>query len=633
MTVPAARTGSVQDLFVKRIFQVPDYQRGYAWEQSHVEDFLGDLEYLRLGKTHYTGTLVLHSMNEEVMDEVETPLARFAIVDGQQRLTTIVILLDSIRRALDDLGRALHADHIRSSFVETKEPNGQTIHRLTLNSGTNRFFHQKILSREPSQRTPSIAAERRLERARSTVDEHIKKKTSASDPDAAQRLLIDLYKKVSQGLLFSVYEVEKEADVGVIFEVMNDRGKPLTELEKVKNYLLYASTTLDIKNDLADKVNAAWSSMLTRLMAAELESSTDEERLLKTQWTVRYDARPRQWHGAKSVKECFDVRSKRHEGLTLVGRLQEYTHHLEEATIPFCDAYAPTTTMAFSQFKAFPVETRNDIVEWSGKLLRLRTLSTFVPLLVAVRLRYPTDADKYLSILKLCEMYAFRVFAFKETRSDAGQAALFQVANAMMNKEKTYEQAINSIRWEIRRRCDNEEFERILGHRVEAADWYNWFSLRYFLYEYEIHRSRRYRGGVTWDALTRNDKRDTVEHILPQTIDKDAYWKARFSPEQHRSLLNDIGNLTLTRYNPTLSNRPFPDKKGRRGQSGFCYENSPFYGERELCEWSDWTPEAIHERRERLLNWARVRWAVNFGGMEHRTAEAEVEDDREGVED
>ena len=632
MTVPVATTGSVQDLFVKRIFQVPDYQRGYAWEQSHVKDFLGDLEYLRLGKTHYTGTLVLHSTNEEVMDEVETPLARFAIVDGQQRLTTIVILLDSIGRALDDLGCVRQADHIRSTFVETKEPNGRTIHRLTLNSGTNSFFHQKILSREPSQHTPSIAAERRLDRARSTVDEHLRSKISASDPDGAQRLLIDLYKKVSQGLLFSVYEVEKEADVGVIFEVMNDRGKPLTELDKVKNYLLYAGTTLDI-DDLGDSVNAAWSSVLTRLMVAGLESNADEERLLKTQWTVKYDARPRQWHGAKSVKDRFDVRSRSHEGHTLVDSFQEYTHLLEEATIPFCDAYAPATTSAFSQFDAFPVETKNAIVEWSGKLLRLRTLSTFVPLLVAVRLRYPTDADKYLSILKLCEMYAFRVFAFKETRSDAGQAALFKVANATMNKEKTYEQAANSIMWEIRRRCDNEEFERVLRHRVEAADWYNWFSLRYFLYEYEIHRSKRYRGDVTWDSLTGNDKRDTVEHILPQTIDKIAYWKARFSPEQHRSLLNDIGNLTLTRYNPTLSNRPFPDKKGRPGQSGFCYENSPFYGERELCEWSDWTPEAIHERRERLLYWARSRWAVDFGGVEHRTAEAEVEDDREGVED
>ena len=625
---------------MKGIFHVPDYQRGYAWGQSHVDDFLADLEYLRADKTHYTGTLVLHKTNDEIIDAAANPLRRFAIVDGQQRLTTIVILLDSIGRALEmrDRGRQV-AEQIRSTFVETKGWNDRPIHRLTLNTGTDKFFHEKILARDNSQLTPSIAAESRLETAQSTIDKHLKSRVSASDPDGAERFFIDLYKKVSQRLLFSVVEVEKEADVGVIFEVMNDRGKPLTELEKVKNYLLYASATLGVDN-LSKRVNDAWSSVLRRLMLAGLESSTDEERLLKTQWTVRYDSRPRQWHGAKNVKDCFDVRSKRHDDRALVDSLHEYTHHLEEAAIPFCDAYAPTITGAFSQFGAGPART--EIVEWSGKLLRLRTLSTFVPLLVALRLRYPTDADKYLSVLKLCEVYAFRVFALKEARSDAGQAAFFKIANAIMNQEKTYEQAISAMKWENRRRCDDDEFERILKHRVDAADWYGWFSLRYFLYEYEIHLSEYHSGQsrrVTWEDLVGHDtsnkksnKKETVEHILPQTIDKSEYWKSRFSHEQHRSLLNDIGNLTLTRYNPQLSNRSFPDKKGKRNER-FRYETSPFYGERELCDWPDWTPQSIRERRERLLVFARDRWKVDLGGVEDERAAVDVDDDREGVED
>ena len=87
---------SLQQLFHQRIFHVPDYQRGYSWEPRHVQDFLEDLELLRPGRYHYTGTVVLHvdAAQAQQMDQEGNAYWPVHIVDGQQRLTTIVLALD-----------------------------------------------------------------------------------------------------------------------------------------------------------------------------------------------------------------------------------------------------------------------------------------------------------------------------------------------------------------------------------------------------------------------------------------------------------------------------------------------------------------------------------------------------------
>ena len=93
---------SLDDLFHKRLFQVPDYQRGYSWERQQVQEFLEDLEEIQPGRYHYTGTVVLCTADskEERWDTDGNAYVPVDVVDGQQRLTTTVLLLDAIQRAL-----------------------------------------------------------------------------------------------------------------------------------------------------------------------------------------------------------------------------------------------------------------------------------------------------------------------------------------------------------------------------------------------------------------------------------------------------------------------------------------------------------------------------------------------------
>ena len=623
-------TFSIRQLFNGRIFTIPDYQRGYSWEVSNVEDFLDDLDYLKPGRFHYTGTVVLHGRPDapQVTDQFGVPLESADVVDGQQRLTTIVILLDCIRAELERMNGDDDplAGGIQRDFVQTLNEYGQPAYRLTLNSGTNPFFRQAVIGDGTGLQGPQISSERRLERAKEHIAGHLRDWLSDSTAEQATDKLRELNAKVTNRLRFSLYEVEGQADVGVIFEVMNDRGKPLTELEKVKNYLLYASTSIDIPNELDAQVNRAWSRILGKLMTAGLEQSNHEDALLRAHWVIDQDPSPLKWKGIDSVKDRFNLRSEAIDPAQLLKDLERYIHGLEQTSIPFADAHSPTTTGAFATFDGEP-ELKRAVINWSAKLQRLGAMTIFIPILAAVRLVYPQDAAKYLGTLKLCENYAFRVFRLRGSRAAAGQAALFRAAHHLRNGEIDYDEAMARLRWELHYRCDDDAFQRAIDEHVASARWYGWNGLRYFLYEYEIDLAakRRATPRMSWDDVTSMEQ--SVEHVLPQTIESVPYWSDRFDDETHDRYLHDLGNLTLTRYNASLSNRPFPDKKGDTGRER-CYEKSPLFQEWELTEFDDWTPAIIDARRERLLTWARERWAIDLSDVT-ATNQADLADEEE----
>ena len=621
---------SLDELFHKRLFRVPDYQRGYSWEHQQIREFLEDLELLTDSRYHYTGTVVLHESDDKKprMDTDGNAYALVDIVDGQQRLTTIVMVLDEIRRALStfsDTSKGL-SQGIVKNFVSTQEINGQPLFKLSLNSDTDHFFRNSILAEEPGVEGPQITSERHLAEAKKQIAEYIGAKSDPGEGNG-EDWLRSLYKKLATQLRFSLYEVEDEAEVGVIFEVMNDRGKPLTDLEKVKNYLLHVSTSLVFSNDLGNAVNSAWAEILRQLMSAGLVSSDDEDRLLRSHWLAYHNPQLRRWQGSRSVKQRFGLRNYAGRHQELLNDLLAYTEGLRESSIIFSDAYQPNRTDAFASFKS-DSKARAEVVDWSTKLRRTGYLATFLPLLIAVRRWWPEDPDKYLRVLKLCETFAFRVYRWSEYRSNSGQPTIFRLAFELATMARTYEETLQAFKGHLAYWCRNDNF----NDEHSGGDpnvWYRWGGLRYFLYEYETALASQQGASpvVPWGELTSRDLKETVEHILPQSISNQPYWKDRFNRHQHQSYVHDLGNLTLTKHNSYYQNKPFPDKRGSVTAEGHCYAKSPFFVERQLTELDDWNAAAIDQRRGRFLEWARGRWAVE--SSEASAGEFEPEDQDE----
>ena len=617
----------LDNLFHKRLFCVPDYQRGYSWEEQQVEEFLEDIELLGPKRYHYTGTVVLHEsgLGTSPMDEDGNSYDAVEIVDGQQRLTTIVLLLDSISRSLDGFSDAAKvlSQGIRRNFIATRGMSGQPLYKLSLNQDTDHYFKSSVLAEQLGVEGPQITSERRLAAAKEKIATHLATHLDV-EGEAGEKWLQTLYKKVATQLRFTVYEVEDEAEVGVIFEVMNDRGKPLTDLEKVKNFLLHTSIAIDIDNELAKTVNGGWAEVLRQLMAAGLISGTDEDRLLRAHWLTHYNPQSRQWKGSRSVKDEFDLRKHRKRREDLLDSLHRYTEGLRASCICFCDAYLPGRPNSFQAFHG-KTKTRREVVEWSTKLGRVGVISPFLPILLAVRERWPSDPRKYLRILKLCEAFAFRVYRLMGYRADAGQSALFRLGYDLAHKKESFDGAVERLKRQLAYWCGDEEFtSRMSATHQQITSAYDWSGLRYFLYEYEIALALTQGSSpiVTWDELRKRDLRDTIEHILPQSIDDQVYWKTRFRGT-HQRYVHDLGNLTLTKHNSYYVNNPFSAKKGRVDAKGHCYAKSPLYVERELTQWNDWRISAIEERRAKLLKWAMARWAIDLSELEDKEHDAE----------
>lgn len=598
---------SIEELFSGRIFQVPDYQRGYAWEGRQVNDFIEDLELLSVHREHYTGTIVLHpqEMARRVDSEGQS-YGTYHVVDGQQRLATIVLLLEGIRRALvgTGTGDATLTQGIRRAYVSTTEITGLTLQKLTLNSDSDHYFRTVILSEEPGPEGPQISSELRLAEARDLFGVYLSTQRDQLGL-AYTQWLTDLYLKVATRLMVTLYEVDSEAEVGMIFELMNNRGKPLSELEKVKNYLLYAGSTVPGPHGLAATVNEAWSEMLRQLMSAGLTSADNENELLRAHWLTWYDPRPRIFDGSRSIKEYFDLRRYRGESDRLLVDLTSYAEGLRQAALCVCDARAPERADAF---QAYPEPLRSKVKLSSAKLTRVNVVAPFLPLLIGMRMRDANDLPGYLAIVDLCEKFAMRVYRFGGRRTDAGQKELIPLGYQLRRGDIGFDEAFTGLLVAISTYAPWGPFK----DQLEAEqDWYEWAGLKYFLYEYEesLAKARGAVPRVGWEEVRRRERADTIEHVLPQQP-IDNYWLDRFSSDDRRRYTHDLGNLTLTKDNSSYGRKPFPEKKGSPGLGTRCYSESPFFMERELAVLTDWTPDAIATRRGKLVQWAMERWGL-----------------------
>ncbi len=602
---------SLQQLFEGRVFRVPDYQRGYAWETLQRTEFLEDLEILAPGREHFTGLVVLHESDPRAqkVDEEGKSYRVYDVVDGQQRLSTIILILDAVRRELASLKHETAqtlAEGIRRSYAAVTDLGGQPLYKLTLNSDCDHYFRTVALSDQPGPEGPQITSERRLADARAEFAAYLQRWRDASGA-AYQGQLTQLYLKIANQLRVSLYQVESAAEVGVIFEVMNNRGKPLSELEKVKNYLLYAASTLSIPHELDQAVNDAWGEIFRQLMAAGLTSSTDEDQLLRAHWLTAYDPQPRKWGGSKAIKARFDLRGYQGDEQRLLEDLLKYTEGLRASCVGYCDARTPERAEAFASMPHSP--TRNEVKRWSAKLIRTNVIAPFLPLLIATRIRFANDSAKYLELVRFCEMFAFRVYRLLERRADAGQGDLFRIGHLLCTGQYRFDEAMGKLWTTLLAFSPESWFREAL--RREGYNWYEWAGLKYFLFEYEESLAAK-KGAVpriTWEEVRRRERADTIEHILPQTP-RDTYWLDRFDESERKNLTHDIGNLSLTKDNASYGNKPFPEKKGSPGLGRPCYAESPFFMERELGTVDDWDPPSLGDRRERLMGWALERWKI-----------------------
>jgi hypothetical protein len=642
-----------------RLLEIPDYQRPYSWDRKQLSDLWEDLDLLGKSGTHYAGTLVLRRCIDaagepkQSMDDAGEVLEHYEVVDGQQRLTTCLILLDRIRRRLDMLAAAgdLRAGEIASGLrlrYGAVKVNGVCVPRLMLGSELNRYWKDHVLGDETYVGPPLLAGERRLRDAAAFFDQRISAlQTGGSVGEFVERLL-DLQRRVTSGLGFLLYEVQGLAEVGVIFETLNERGRPLTQLEKAKNYLLYLARRIpDGRSDeRATRINDSWASIFRNIS----DEDDADDQLLRSHWLATIDPDRRRWFRISSIKQRFD-RTKYASASTRIApspgadidqeaawsqMYDDVSHYVR--TLRDCSFFLAEMFDEKASFDSFDEARRAEARNRGQALRRSGITAPYRPLLLAARLAYPNDGHLYCRLLDVAEKFSARAFVIEQRRTNTGEPALLQLAFKLYSGDLDSSAVVTkfeAVLW----RCAPDHRVRATLESVDE-NWYSRRGHKYFLYEYERSLLGMGQQLPPLSSFTdRSGSTRTTEHILPQNPSPDANcWWDRFTYEEHARLQHALGNLVLTLDNSSYGNKCFDLKRGTALEPGSeprqCYAQGKLHQERELIQYGEWTPDTIEARQRHFAHWALEHWSVNqptteavIGVDDEDEIEPEVEDD------
>lgn len=636
---------TLSKIFTERLFRIPDYQRGYAWGEKQLRDFWTDIQQLEPGRNHYTGVLTLENVPEDVYRQWDDDywivdaksFQPFFVVDGQQRLTTAIVLIQVILEKLlpnEKLNYTEKGDIQRKFIFDSKDDgiSRSYVFGYEKDNPSYEFLKTKIFCERSST---AISQE--------TVYTHnlIQAKQFFSERVAAlsRDQLEVLYRKVTQNLLFNIFTITEDVDVCVAFETMNNRGKPLSYLELLKNRLIYLSLKFDEpdyeRRKLRRAINDCWKAIYHNL-GRNKDRPLDDDRFLFTHYVVYF--------GKEIIEEFKTDEPMRYR---MLYRADYASDLLEKRFIPknvFPDA-APDVRISLADIYQYvsslqeAVETwykmynpllsdlSPDVQMWLDKLNRLE-MELFL-YLILVFLQRVSEENKRVAFLMAVERYLFTISLIGRPYYHMSQAFLIeideyspplQLAFDLNNERISGEKVIHALTEATDKLLQQSDFIKDVRERFRSGGFYGWPGIRYFLFEYNLGlqaRSKTERPKIFWPEFTER-KTDfvSVEHIYPQQA-RHQYWTSRFdglSQKQRTALRNSLGNLLpLSKpKNSSLSNKPFPEKVEGKGESVVGYRYG-CYAENEVAKISDWTPQEILKRGLTMLKFMERRWGLQLG--------------------
>lgn len=590
---------TLSNLLEGKIFQIPDYQRGYAWEEKQWKDFVQDIDALIDDKiiSHYTGTIVVYQPNDKPTEHYGTKKLEIVdIVDGQQRLTTCSLYLAIILSELVNKGEEdFNAEIPIYLFTGAKS-------KLRLNNDTADFFFD-LVSKGSANTKASTVHQKRLFEGYSYLKSHICDQLESRGATGIDYLK-DLFDAIIRKLHFSFYPIEVESEIGMTFELMNSRGKDLSSLELLKNYLMYwvyrNISLSNAKEDLTSVINKSWKEVYINIA----NCNGSESQCLRIAWTLYQSYTPKHWNGYTGFKSNDVI------------PLRDFSKKTKADTQLFIANIATGLAEISMHYSAITKPTEGSEINgefiWLTKIKNAGNIANYLPLMIAARkgaIASEINTDKYLSLLQALELFSYRVFLLSGKRSNTGLSKFYRWADDIFSKRQSVESITDWILGTINWYSNENNFRKYLHEAFYG--WYQWRRLlRYTLYEYELwllkNEGKGSKPKLAWQDLTDA----TFEHILPQNPKEDSVWKKKWSDDDIRKYLHDISNIVLTKDNSHYLNFDFVRKKGSSG-AGHCYTNSDIRQERKISEFEDWTPATCQERRKLLISWIIDRWGID----------------------
>ncbi|MBD1879038.1 DUF262 domain-containing protein [Coleofasciculus sp. FACHB-T130] len=563
---------AISDLFEsRRIFNIPKYQRAYAWETKQLQDFISDLDNQALGKDYFFGTILLQIGDSEGYFKI------IDIVDGQQRLTTLTIFMRLLLEQLEFLGDDVSI--LRETYVQYRNE-----YKLRVLEYDQQFFCKCILedydNAESLIGTPS---QRRLLEAKNFFTKELQKRNLEN--------LRELREKIENAKVLT-YAVLNNAEATLIFETTNDRGKPLTSLEKIKSFLMYkVYLAADDPDSYLKTIQNRFGEIYRHYEETTPNLLISEDVILRNHY-IAFEANVR-----TDTQKDYSI----HLGL-IKERINSLTANpatFAEAT-KFIDEYSCELRESFAIVNQISKNLRGNLLN----LFHLNRVANFWPLLL-VSLKYD-DSQEYHNferVTKLMEIISFRVYGIRK-RKLKNTVILKRLYELAQNFRGDFEILISALKDIVGEFCSDREFQ----NRLISSEFYDAISLNdlnYLFWQYENYLRRT---EFQEDAQIgfRQYRGLSIEHIISQTPREIHPWMdARF----RSTYIHSIGNLVIdiSWENSAKSNLPFNMKYHS------FYQHSKFRCQQELSKFTNsntgaWDETSLIERQSKIVNFAMRYW-------------------------
>lgn len=582
----------LKDLLIgDRAFEVPVYQRNYSWEKKQCEDLWNDIYYLKPGKKHYFGTILLKN-TDKIKEQSLKSFEVLELIDGQQRISTILMLLREIISqigTLDDPEFKIGVEKLEEDYLKYGH-----VYKLDLMGEDKEFYRDYVINNKEFPADIVTPSRKRLKEAKSFFKEKFESIKEEKDPTEFKEFLLEQKRKIDDMDIIR-YEVENDADAVLIFETVNDRGKTLTNLEKTKSFLMHAVYLSDSENleESLEIINNSFSEIFRWFESIKTSKNGKfirEDDVQRYHFIIYEELTKRREMSYKYInvlKEKIKNNYRTDEKMSLKYVL-EYTEDLK------------STFFALKEIVNY--DETDAIGTLIHKIFTLERVANFYPLLISVWINYKKEVfneEEVIRILNLIEVASFRIYAIGKRRSNSGEGLLYTLAYDIHKNNWNFDQVERKLIELIKVYEDDKSFK--IG--LKSENFYNKISksdIKYLLYEYEKSLMEE-PIEITLESILVPDFQ--IEHICPNNPSK-----LNLSPEEkvaHEQYKDKLGNLTivLREWNIKWGNKPFDKKKKDYRKSMLKIQNM-------LPNFDNWGENEIKNRENQIIKYALKRWQL-----------------------
>lgn len=542
-------------------YVVPRFQRDYAWGTEQWEDLWEDLEATAKNDQHYMGYLVFQSDDEKI----------FSVIDGQQRITTVSLIIISALYLLEELikkdievsDNTQRLNNFRNSFIGfTDTVSLVTKSKLTLNRNNDDFYRNFIC---PLQLLPL----RGLSQSQKNLAEAVKFFrdkiiTVANKDDGAS--IAEFIEGLLDKLLFTTISVGSDLNAYRVFETLNARGVQLSVPDLLKNYLF---SLIDKDKSIDDselvRLEEQWDFIVKQL------GTIDFTKFVTAHWNSYHVSSSRGQLFKKIKSEIID-----RESAFL------YLKSLSESVGIYAALHnADDELWLLNEYKG----AREPV-----KVLNLFSIKQPFSMLITAHRTLPLD--RFCRLLKSLEVISVRYNVVGSRQANTQDRIYNNIAIRLHKGElKNISSVNNALRDVYPSDEDFKEDFRLKSVRTLRSPK----KARYLLGEIE----RTVQVGNALDASML-----TIEHILPES--PDGSWIKEFGKD-YNDYIDRLGNMTLVskELNRELDRKDFLAKKE-------LLKKEPLGITTKIFEYEKWVGDSVNERQNWLGSYAAQRWKIQF---------------------